>query len=180
MIRPHKSARELMGWLWRGYLRHHIPMLALAIMFMLIEGSMVGAVSYMMKPMFDLVFVAGNTSALGWVSVTFLLIFCMRGLSGMCQKVLLTRISQLTAAALRLDLVKRLIRQDTSFHQTHPPGFLIQRVQSDVTAVNEVWKAIVTGAGRDAISLVILIGVAVNIDWRWTAVMLVGLPLLKV
>ena len=178
MSRPHKSARELMGWLWRGYLRHHIPMLALAIMFMLIEGSMVGAVSYMMKPMFDLVFVAGNTSALGWVSVTFLLIFCMRGLSGMCQKVLLTRISQLTAAALRLDLVKRLIRQDTSFHQTHPPGFLIQRVQSDVTAVNEVWKAIVTGAGRDAISLVILIGVAVNIDWRWTAVMLVGLPLL--
>ena len=99
MSKPQKSSRELMGWLWQGYLRHHMGMLAIAVMFMLLEGSMVGAVSYMMQPMFDLVFVAGNTSALGWVSVTFLVIFCVRGFAGMFQKVLLTRISQQTAAS---------------------------------------------------------------------------------
>ena len=173
-----KSAVELMGWLWGDYLKPHLGLLGIAIIFMLIEGSMVGAVSYMMKPMFDLVFVAGNTTALGWVSLVFLGIFCVRGLSGMVQKVLLTRISQETAAKLRLDLLKRLMRQDTSFHQTHPPGFLIQRVQTDVASVNNIWRAIITGAGRDAISLIFLIGVAVNIDWVWTLVMLVGLPLL--
>lgn len=173
-----KSSRELLGWLWRGYLHHHMRLLAVAMVFMLIEGSMVGAVSYMMKPMFDQVFVAGNSGALAWVSITFLLIFTIRGLSGVVQKVLLTRISQLTAAHLRLDLLKRLIRQDTSFHQTHPPGFLIQRVQGDVGSVNTVWRGIITGAGRDLISLIILLGVAINIDWRWTAVMLIGVPLM--
>ena len=167
-----------MGWLWRNYLRRHMGLLGVAFLFMLLEGSMVGAVSYMMQPMFDLVFVEGNTKALGWVSLTFLVIFCVRGFAGMIQKVLLTVISQRSAAALRLDLLRRLIRQDTAFHQTHPPGFLIQRVQSDVNAVNDVWRAIITGAGRDVISLVILIGVAINVDWRWTAVMLIGLPLL--
>ena len=177
MNTPPKSSSELMGWLWRGYLRHHIPLLGIAMVFMLLEGSMVGAVSYMMQPMFDQVFVAGNSSALGWVSVTFLVIFCVRGAAGVMQKVLLTRISQLTAAHLRTDLLARLIRQDTAFHLIHPPGFLIQRVQMDVSAVNDVWRAIITGAGRDAISLVILIGVAINVDWRWTAVMLIGVPL---
>ena len=177
MKTPPKSSSELMGWLWRGYLRHHIPLLGIAMVFMLLEGSMVGAVSYMMQPMFDQVFVAGNSSALGWVSVTFLVIFCVRGAAGVMQKVLLTRISQLTAAHLRTDLLARLIRQDTAFHLIHPPGFLIQRVQMDVSAVNDVWRAIITGAGRDAISLVILIGVAINVDWRWTAVMLIGVPL---
>jgi ATP-binding cassette, subfamily B, bacterial MsbA len=172
-----KSSGELMGWLWRGYLRRHFPLLGLALLFMLLEGSMVGAVSYMMQPMFDDVFVAGNTEALGWISVTFLVIFCVRGAAGVVQKVLLTRISQQTAAHLRLDLLGRLIRQDPAFHQIHPPGFLIQRVQMDVNAVNDVWRAIITGAGRDAISLVILIGVAINVDWRWTAVMLIGVPL---
>lgn len=172
------SSRVLMGWLWGTYLRPHIWLLCIALMFMLLEGTMVGAVSYMMQPMFDEVFVAGNTQALGWVSVTFLVIFCVRGGSSVVQKVLLTRISQLTAAHLRLDLLKRLIRQDTAFHQIHPPGFLIQRIQMDVNAVNDVWRAIITGAGRDFISLIILIGVAVNVDWRWTAVMLVGIPLL--
>lgn len=175
-----KSARELMGWLWRGYLHKHTRLLSVAMLFMLVEGSMVGAVSYMMQPMFDDVFVAGDSEALTWVSLTFLLIFSVRGLSGVIQKVSLTRIAQLTAANLRMDLLKRLIRQDISFHQTHPPGFLIQRVQMDVNAVNDVWRAVVTGAGRDVISLVILMGVAIHIDWRWTAVMLVGLPLMLV
>lgn len=178
MSAKHKSSRELMGWLWRGYLHKHLPLLGIAMIFMLLEGSMVGVLSYMMQPMFDDVFVQGNTGALKWVSLAFLVIFAVRGGAGVAQKVLLVRISQETAAHLRLDLLNRLIRQDTSFHQTHPPGFLIQRVQMDVSAVNHVWQVIITGAGRDAVSLVVLIGVAINVDFIWTAVMLIGVPVL--
>ncbi|MDK3074366.1 ABC transporter ATP-binding protein [Sedimentitalea sp. JM2-8] len=178
MSSPPKSSRELLGWLWRNYLHQHTGTMAIAMVFMLVEGSMIGAVSYMMQPMFDEVLVAGNTSALKWVSIAFLLIFSMRGVAGVVQKVLLARVSQLTAASLRIDLLNRMIRQDTSFHQTHPPGFLIQRIQGDVGAVNDVWRGIITGAGRDAISLIILIGVAINIDWVWTAIMLIGVPLM--
>ncbi len=177
MSKKYKSSSELMGWLWRGYLNRHLGLLGIALVFMLLEGSMIGAVSYMMQPMFDDVFVAGDTDALTWVSLTFLLIFCLRGVAGVVQKVLLTRISQLTAAHLRMDLLKRMIRQDTAFHQIHPPGYLIQRIQMDVNAVNDVWRVIITGAGRDAISLIFLMGVAISVDWRWTAIMLIGVPL---
>ena len=180
MSRAYTSSRELMGWLWGTYLRPHFGLLLVAVMFMLIEGSTVGAVSYMMQPMFDDIFVEGNTGALGWVSLTFFGLFALRGMSSVGQKVLLTRISQLTGAHLRTDLLARLVRQDTSFHQSHPPGFLIQRLQSDVGAVNHVWQVIITGAGRDFVSLVVLLGVAVNVDWRWTAVMLIGVPLMLV
>ncbi len=173
-----KSIGELLGWLWRGYLRRHVGLMSLAMVFMLIEGSMIGAISYMMEPMFDNVFVEGNTGALKWVSLTFLTIFSLRGVAGVVQKVILARVSQLTAAHLRIDLLKRLIRQDTAFHQVHPPGFLIQRLQGDVGAVNMVWRSIITGAGKDAVSLVILLGVAINIDWRWTLAMLIGVPLM--
>ncbi|MBV1927363.1 MAG: ABC transporter ATP-binding protein/permease [Rhodobacteraceae bacterium] len=176
MSKKPKSARELLSWLWKGYLRRHLPLLGFAMVFMFIQGAMVGAVSYMMQPMFDEVLVKGNTQALGWVSIAFLVIFSIRGAAGVVQKVALTKIAQLTAAHLRLDLLKRLIQQDISFHQTHPPGYLIQRVQSDVKAVNNVWRAIVTGAGRDAFSLVFLMAIAINVDWRWTAIMLVGAP----
>ncbi|MEY8838196.1 ABC transporter ATP-binding protein [Cribrihabitans sp. XS_ASV171] len=172
-----KSSAELVGWLWRHYLRQHMGLLGVAVVFMLIEGSMVGAVSYMMQPMFDEIFVEGNSGALGWVSVTFFAIFAIRGLAGVVQKVTLANISQQTAAHLRQDLLNRMIRQDTSFHKEHPPGFLIQRVQSDVTAVNQVWQVIITGAGRDLISLIALIGVAISVDWAWTAIMLIGVPL---
>jgi ATP-binding cassette subfamily B protein len=174
---PQKSSGELMGWLWRDYLRRHLGWLALALLFMVIEGSMVGGISYMMQPMFDQVFVAGNSGSLVWVSLAFFVIFSARGLAGVGQKVLLSRIAFTTGADMRRALLNRLINQDTGFHQTHPPGFLIQRIQTDVNAVNAVWQVVITGAGKDFITLVALLAVAINVDWRWTAVMLIGVPL---
>ncbi|MGR3614625.1 MAG: ABC transporter ATP-binding protein [Paracoccaceae bacterium] len=178
MTEKSASSASLLRWIWRGYLHRHMALLAGAVFFMVLEGSMVGAVSYMMQPMFDQIFVNGNSGALGWVSITFLIIFSVRGLSGMGQKILLARISQETAGHLRMDLLNRLVRQDPSFHQIHPPGYLIQRIQSDVMAVNQVWRVIITGAGKDFVSLIVLLGVAVNVDWAWTAIMLIGVPLM--
>lgn len=178
MSTPHKSSRELFGWLWRGYLRHYIGLLGVAVFFMLIEGATMGALGYMMQPMFDLVFVEGNTDALFWVSLGFLAIFTLRGVSSVTQKVLLSKVSQTSAAHLRKDMLARLIRQDPAFHQVHPPGLLMQRVLGDVGAIDSVWRAVITGAGRDLVALVAVLGVAISIDWRWTLVLLIGVPVL--
>jgi ATP-binding cassette subfamily B protein len=140
------SSRKLLRWLWRGYLRHHVGLLAIAVFFMLLEGASVGGLSYMMQPMFDLVFVDGSENALIWVSVAFFAIFVLRGFSSVTQRVILATINQRSEAHMRTDMLERLIHQDASFHQHHPPGFLIQRVQTDVAAINQVWQAIITGS----------------------------------
>ncbi len=178
MSEPHTSSGSLLGWLWRGYLRKHTGLLLLALVFMTIEGSMLGALSYMMQPMFDQVFVGGDRQALWWVGIAIMGIFTLRAISGVVQKVLLTRIAQRSAADLRIDLLDRMMQQDGAFHQAHPPGFLIQRVQSDVNAVGDVWRAILTGAGRDAIALIVLIGVAISVDPIWALLACIGTPLL--
>ncbi|MDF1717440.1 MAG: ABC transporter ATP-binding protein [Antarcticimicrobium sp.] len=172
------KSTTLLIWLWRNYLHRHIGWLLVALAFMTLEGSMLGALSYMMQPMFDDIFVGGDTGAITWVAVAVMGIFALRALSAVSQQVVLTRISQRTAAALRLDLLARAMRQDGAFHQAHPPGFLIQRVQTDVNAINDVWRAIITGAGRDAVSLMALMAVAISVDWRWTAITLIGVPVL--
>ncbi|WP_420013880.1 ABC transporter ATP-binding protein [Tateyamaria sp.] len=167
-----------MRWLWATYLRKHVGTLMIAVCFMALEGSMLGALSYMMQPMFDNVFVEGDGSLLIWVGLILIAIFLVRAVSSVVQKVLLTRIAQRTAAALRIDLLDRMMLQDGSFHQSHPPGFLIQRVQSDVNAVGDVWRAIITGAGRDFMGLIVLLGVAISVDWVWALLAFVGIPLL--
>lgn len=175
---PQQPPKGLMLWLWRNFLRKYVGLLLIALVFMAIEGSMLGALSYMMKPMFDNVFAAGSSSALWTVGLTILAIFVIRGVSGMIQKVTLTYIAQNTAADVRTTMLDRIMRQDSTFHQTHPPGYLIQRVQTDVQSINAVWSAIITGAGRDTISLIALMGVAISVDWRWTLVALIGTPVL--
>ena len=167
-----------MLWVWRGYLRKYKWLLALAAFLMAIEGSSLGAISYMMKPMFDTAFTPGKSDALLLVGLIFAAIFVTRGVTSVCHKVILTAVSQKASADLRGDLIGHLMGQDNAYHQTHPPGFLIQRVQSDVQSINGVWAAFITRAGRDMISLVALIGVAVSVDWRWTLITCIGTPLL--
>ncbi len=163
------TSKELLTWLWHDYLKKHLWLLALAVVFMSVEGSTLGALAKLMQPMFDQVFVAGNESALLWVGLVLVGIFVLRAAAGIGQKVLLTRIAQTSAADMRIDMLNRMMMQDGAFHQAHPPGFLIQRVQSDVNAVNDVWRAIITGTGRDLIGLFVLLGVAIRSGPCWPA-----------
>ncbi|MEM9579592.1 MAG: ABC transporter ATP-binding protein [Pseudomonadota bacterium] len=180
MAQPDTSSRALLGWLWRNYLRKHLWMLVLAAIFMALEGSMLGFLSYMMQPMFDTVFLAGNTGALWWVGLAIMGIFLVRAGASVAQKVILTRISQQSEADMRADLLAHLMRLDVGFHQHNAPGTLMQRVIGDVLAVSQVWNAIITGAGRDLVAVIVLFGVAMSVDVLWTIVALIGVPLLVV
>lgn len=174
----HTRGGELFKWVWRDYIRGFMPLVVVAFVLMTIEGGTLGALSYMIKPMFDQIFVAGDAGAIWSVGFVIITIFILRAVSGVAQKGLMTYIAMEMTAKFRSDMLRRIMKQDGSFFQQHPPGLLIQRVQVDVNEVNRVWTTVLTGAGRDLVSLFALLGVAIAIDWKWAAVTLIGLPIL--
>jgi len=175
---PAATARVLFGWLWRGYLRRQRVTLTAAMFFMAVEGSMLGVLSWIMRPMFDDVFVQGNQSALWPVGLAILVIFIVRAIATVAQKVLITRVNERALADIRTGLLRHLMRLDGAFYQENPAGSLIERVQSDVEALGQVWTNIVSGIARDGVAVIWLFGVALWVDWKWTAVALLGIPLL--
>ncbi len=174
------SSRTLMRRLWSGYLKYHKWWMALAMVLMVIEGSTLAILSYMLQPMFDNVFAAGNKQAVWWVGGVIFGLFLVRAITQLTQKTIMTRIAQKTSTAMQVDLLRHLMRLDSVFFQKNPPGALMERVQGDTLAVQQVWGVIISGAGRDTISLVSLLGLALSIDWVWTLVAVIGAPLLVV
>jgi ATP-binding cassette, subfamily B, bacterial MsbA len=165
-------------WLWRSYLRPQWKMLLLAFVLMAVEGGSLGILASTMQPMFDNVFVDKQAGAMWEIGLVILAVFLARAVTSMGYKIILTRTSELTAAALRSDLLSHLMRLDGRFHQDNPPGYLIERVQGDVTAINKIWAGIITGLGRDLVAVITLFAVALSVDWRWTLIALIGIPLL--
>ncbi len=172
------SGRVLARRVWRDALSHRKALIFTALLLMAIEGGMLGALSYLLRPMFDQVFVAGDMAALWWVGLSILGLFIIRGMSSVGQKVLLTRAIERGAARLQSGVLAHVMGLDGRFHQTHPPGQLIERVQGDVMTMKESGAAIITGLGRDVIGVVSLLGVALWIDPIWTLVALLGVPVL--
>lgn len=173
-----RSSRDMFGWLWRNYLRRHWALLLVAMVLMVLEGSTFGVLSYMMKPMFDNVFIGGQSDAVWLVGAVIFGLFAVRAVTSLAQRVILKRIAEQSAADIRTDLLAHLMKLDTAFHQAHPPGTLIERVQGDVQALGSVWTGLITGLGRDLIAVTSLFSVALYVDWLWTVIALVGIPVL--
>ncbi len=175
--RAYTSAR-LFARLWRGYLARHKWTMAAAFFFMVIEGSTLAALSWMLKPLFDRVFVGGDSGAIWWVGSLIFALFLIRATTLIINRSLLTRVAMKTSTAMQVDLLAHVLALDGPFFQSNPPGALIERVQGDTAAVQNVWSVLITGVGRDIVALVSLFGVAVAIDPRWTFTALIGAPLL--
>ena len=167
----------LIRWLWRSYLRPQRALIFAALFFMALEGSMLGALSYIVQPMFDNVFIAGNRGAVYWVAAAVGGAFAVRAIAAFAHRVLMQGAVLRVIAAMQKDMVSHLMTLDSAFFQTNPPGTLIERVRGDTAAANGVWQVALAAAGRDVISLVALLSVAISIDWVWTLIAVAAAPL---
>ncbi len=175
---PHPSATRLLRRFWADYLRiHRGPMIG-AFLLMTAEGSTLALISWMLKPLFDRVFVGREEGAIWWVGGAIMAIFLLRAVTLIASRSLLSRISLGISTTMQGDLLAHIMTLDGRFFQANPPGAMIERIQGDTIAVQGVWATLITSATRDAISLVMLFAVAVSIDPAWTVAALVGAPIL--
>ena len=152
--------------------------MALAFVFMVVEGATLGLLSYTLEPLFDRVFAQGVEAALLPVGAAILALFVTRATAMVIARGIMAQISARVSAAMQTDMLTHILRLDGAFFQINPPGALIERVQGDTIAVQGVWSSLLMGVGRDLVALIGLFAVALSIDWRWTLAALIGAPLL--
>ncbi|MGZ3215603.1 ABC transporter ATP-binding protein [Paracoccus sp. T5] len=150
----------------------------LAFLLMTLEGSTLALISWMLKPLFDVVFIGQQQGAIWWVGGAIFGIFLLRAVTLISSRALLTRISLSVSTVMQTRLLAHILTLDQRFFRDNPPGAMIERIQGDTIAVQGVWATLITGATRDAISLVMLFGVALTIDPVWTLGALIGAPIL--
>lgn len=171
-------ALPLLQWIWRDYLSKGWRVLAVALVLMAVEGSSLGFMSYMMQPMFDRVFVDGDSGAIVWIAAAVSGSFMLRAVASVIQRALVARAGETASLGLQSDVLAHLLRLDQRFYTTHPPGTLIERVRGDSYSIITLFNGVFVPFGRDMMALISLVSVALYIDWRWTLVALVGTPLL--
>lgn len=179
-ISEERPSGQMLKWLWNGYLSRHKGWLTFAVLLLMIEGATFGTLSFMMQPMFDNVFVGGKSGSILTVGLVIFAIFLTRAVTALLQRTIMKYVSESSGAAMRSDLMDHLVGLDTAYHQTHPPGQLIERVQGDVQSLSGVWTTLVTGVARDLIAVVSLFSVAMWVDWTWMLIALIGIPVVVI
>ncbi|SDW11788.1 ABC transporter ATP-binding protein [Roseicitreum antarcticum] len=180
---PSKSLRaaadkEVGRWLWDGFVRRRLWLIGIAMALMAVEGSMLGAFSYLVRPMFDEVLVAGRADMVYVVAFGVAAVFVVRAVTRLIHRAIMAYTSETVIAEVQTTLLSHLMRLDQGFYQRHSPGNLIERVRGDTMAIGAVFTRLVPGVAREGVSVVALLAVAIYTDWLWTLIALLGIPLM--
>lgn len=176
--RPIVPAGQLLARLWREHVVGYWPRLVLAAILMTIEGAALGAMAWLIQPLFDDVFTAESMSGVGWIALGISLVFGLRAVAGFFQRMIVVSIGLEVTSALQTRLLRHILSLDLSYFRDTPPGALIERVRGDTLALQGIAASTVMSLGRDTITFLSLLGVMLVNDWRWTLMALIGLPLL--
>ncbi len=172
------TKKPLLKWFWSLYVREHFALLFIALIFMSVEGSMLGLLSYSIKFLFDNVLVSKDTSSILFVAVVIFSIFSIRAIAGFVHRLLTVNVCQKIIKVIQDRMVAHLLNMDVEFHQKNSPGILMDRVRADSKALSEsVGEAFMT-VGRDGFSLISLLAVVFFIDWKWSLIAFLGIPFL--
>jgi ABC-type multidrug transport system fused ATPase/permease subunit len=76
---------------------------------------------------------------------------------------------------LKNAMFRNIMRQDMAFFGLHPVGYLMSRLNSDVTAIRRILEYVIKDALRQVITLSFIISVLFILDWKMTLWAFVGL-----
>jgi subfamily B ATP-binding cassette protein MsbA len=161
----------------RDFMRPHVPRILFAFLLMgLAAGSTAGR-AWLMEPVLDRIFVAREGSLLLLIAGGALALALVKGLADYGETVLMTRVGQRVIADVQIALFARLMRADLAYFHAHPSGTLISRFTSDAALLRSAAANVLAGIGKDAVTIVFLLGVMFYQDWVLALVSFFVFPL---
>lgn len=150
--------------------------IAAAAVCMVAVAFSTAALAYLMDPVVNQVFVARRADLLWPVGLAVFATFAVKGLGAYGQSVIMTRVGQNVLCDLQNRLFRHLLTMDLAFFAAHRTGALISRLTTDIAAMRTAVSTALTGLGREALSIVFLVGVMFYQDWLLATVAFVAFP----
>jgi ATP-binding cassette subfamily B protein len=155
----------LLPRLW-PFLRKYLRRTILAAV-LLVASALMGLVGpLLIKHAIDVNIKLGDTSGLMFLGLAYLLIQIANGFAGYFQQTLLAIVGENAIADLKYSLFGHIVRLPASFFDKNPVGRLISRVESDSSALQEMFASTATTLARNLVMLVGMSVVMLIVNWR--------------
>jgi subfamily B ATP-binding cassette protein MsbA len=161
----------------RDFMRPHTKRIVLAFLLMGVAAGSTAGRAWLMEPVLDRIFVAREGSLLLLIAGGALALALVKGLADYGEAVLMTRVGQRVIADVQIALFARLMRADLAYFHAHPTGTLVSRFTSDAVLLRGAAANVLGGIGKDAVTVVFLVGVMFYQDWLLALVSFFVFPL---
>ncbi len=173
-----QSSYRLYRRLFVEFIRPHLGKSLLSLLCMTIVAATTTASAWMMRPLLDKIFLAKTST--DWLFVVaggIFLLFAVKGIASYYQQVLMTTVGQRVVADIQKRLFDRVIRSDLAYFQRTPSGELISRFVNDTGMLRFAATQVMTGVGRDLLTVIGLTILMFFQDWVLASMACVVIPI---
>src|SRR3954451_22599160 len=174
---PHSRSGALVRRLVRDFIGRHWRRIAVASLCMAVASGSTALRAWLMEPVLDRIFIAKDSSLLLMIAGAALALASVKSLADYGQTVLMNLVGQRLITDVQIAMFARLIRVDLAYFHAHPSGMLISRLMNDVGLLRSAAGNVLAGIGKDALTVLFLVGVMFYQDWSMALVAFVALPL---
>src|SRR5947199_1478648 len=155
----------LIGRLVRDFIGRHKQRIALAFVCMGVAAASTALRAWLMEPVLDRIFVGHEESLLLLLGGAALALAIIKSLADYGDTVLMNRVGLRLVTDVQTALYARLMRADLAYFNKNASGVLISRVTNDVGLLRNAAANTLAAIGKDALSVVFLVGVMFYQDW---------------
>ena len=151
--------------------------LALAFLGMILTASTEPMFPAVMRLLLDRGFVGKPTLDLWMVPVAIIGIFVLRGCSTFLTTYMMTWVTSILLNSLRAQMFERMLNVPAAFYSTSSVGRVINAMMFEAQQVIDMVRNVLTSLIRDSLTVIVLLGFLIWLNWRLTIVALILLPL---
>jgi subfamily B ATP-binding cassette protein MsbA len=185
-----ESLRPLLARIWRDYLSHHRAALFLSILCAAVAALMTAAILKLLEPAINGLFLKLEEPVSLWglsipperalvvIPAAIVGVALVQTIASLGQAALVNRLGHGIVGDIQVRLFGAMIRADLARLRGQHSGGFVSSVLFDANLVREAFTNGVVNYTQHALTLVAVIASMAFIDWRLTAIVLLGAPLI--
>ena len=177
MKRSKQVNRDIIRRIWQGWIVGYLPRLIGAFLLMFVVVVSASAYPFLTKHIFNGL-AEGRASEIIWLAPPVIILFALvKGTALFAQTVMVNALALRVSTDLQKDMAKTLIEADLATISREPAGVFMSRIMNDLNLVREALVRLANNLVRDSLTVVVLIGAMIWLDWVMALVVIGVYPL---
>ena len=171
------DSRVILRRLWTGWVRRYLGRLLLAFGLMAVVAGSASAYPLLTRYIFNAL-ADGRASEVIWLAPpAIILLALVKGVALFAQTVQVNALALRVTTDLQKDMARTLIEADLAVLSREPAGAFMSRIMNDLNLVREAAVRLANNLVRDVLTVIVLIGAMLWLDWLMAVVVLAVYPL---
>ena len=171
------DSRVILRRLWTGWVRRYLGRLLLAFGLMAVVAGSASAYPLLTRYIFNAL-ADGRAAEVIWMAPpAIILLALVKGVALFAQTVQVNALALRVTTDLQKDMARTLIEADLAVLSREPAGAFMSRIMNDLNLVREAAVRLANNLVRDVLTVIVLVGAMIWLDWLMAVVVLAVYPL---